>query len=70
MDAYLGMNLLYATKRWPEPDVWGQQVGERWGLDYVQFVFDLLDPRTVLPEEDEIVIQSLRDIAGLLKQKK
>jgi len=30
----------------------------------------LLDPRTVLPEEDEIVVQSLRDVAGLLKQKK
>ncbi len=30
----------------------------------------LLDPRTVLPEEDEIIIQALRDIAGLLKQRK
>jgi L-seryl-tRNA(Ser) seleniumtransferase len=30
----------------------------------------LLDPRTVLPEEDEIVVRSLRDIAGLLKRKK
>jgi L-seryl-tRNA(Ser) seleniumtransferase len=28
----------------------------------------LLDPRTVLPEEDEIVIQALRDIAGLLQE--
>ncbi|MCK4284089.1 MAG: sugar phosphate isomerase/epimerase [Candidatus Brocadiae bacterium] len=47
MDAHLGMNMIYATKRWPEPDVWGRQIGERWGLKYVQFVFDLLDPRTV-----------------------
>ncbi len=30
----------------------------------------LLDPRTVLPEEDDIIIQALRDIAGLLKQRK
>jgi sugar phosphate isomerase/epimerase len=47
MEAHLGMNLIYATKRWPEPDVWGQQIGKRWGLKYVQFVFDLLDPRTI-----------------------
>jgi len=47
MKAHLGMNLIYATKRWPEPDVWGQHIGERWGLKYVQFVFDLLDPRTI-----------------------
>ncbi len=30
----------------------------------------LLDPRTVLPEEDDIVIKSLQDIAGLQKQVK
>ncbi len=47
MKVHLGMNLIYATKRWPEPDVWGQQIGERWGLEHVQFVFDLLDPRTI-----------------------
>jgi len=41
------MNTIYAAKRWPEPDAWGQQIGERWGLKHVQFVFDLLDPRSI-----------------------
>jgi L-seryl-tRNA(Ser) seleniumtransferase len=27
----------------------------------------LLDPRTVLPEEDDIMIKALRDISGLLQ---
>jgi L-seryl-tRNA(Ser) seleniumtransferase len=30
----------------------------------------LLDPRTVLPEEDDLVIQALRDMAGQLRQEK
>ncbi len=48
MKVHLGMNLLYAAKRWIEPDVWGQQIGERWDLRYAQFCFDLLDPRSTL----------------------
>ena len=52
MKVHLGMNLLYAAKRWPEPDAWGQQIGQRWGLKHVQFVFDLLDPRTLKPGRD------------------
>ena len=46
MNLHLGINTIYAAKRWPEPDEWGRQVTERWGLKYVQFCFDLLDPRT------------------------
>src|SRR5438128_11374604 len=46
MKLHLGINNIYAAKRWPEPDVWGRQVTERWGLKYVQFCFDLLDPRS------------------------
>ncbi len=45
MKVNLGMNLIYAAKRWPEPEIWAQQVGERWGLKHVQFCFDVLDPR-------------------------
>lgn len=45
MQANLGMNLSYAAKRWPEPEIWGRQVGERWGLKHVQFDFDCMDPR-------------------------
>lgn len=52
MKVHLGMNLLYAAKRWPEPDAWGQHVGQRWGLKHVQFVYDLLDPRTIKPARD------------------
>jgi sugar phosphate isomerase/epimerase len=46
MKVHLGINNIYAAKRWPEPDVWGKQVTQRWGLKYVQFCFDLLDPRS------------------------
>jgi len=45
MKVHLGINNCYAVKRWPEPDVWGKQISERLGLRYVQFTFDLLDPR-------------------------
>lgn len=43
---YLGLNLSWAVKRWPMPDEWAEIVA---GLDvkYVQFSFDLLDPRSL-----------------------
>jgi len=46
MKVHLGINNIYAAKRWPEPAEWGKQVTQRWGLKYVQFCFDLLDPRS------------------------
>jgi len=46
MKVHLGINNIYAAKRWPEPEEWGKQVTQRWGLKYVQFCFDLLDPRS------------------------
>jgi sugar phosphate isomerase/epimerase len=39
-----GINLGFATKRWPEPEAWTALVKETLGLDMVQFTFDLLDP--------------------------
>lgn len=39
-----GINLSFAVKRWPEPEVWAAFVREELGLDLVQFSFDLLDP--------------------------
>lgn len=39
-----GINLGFATKRWPEPEAWTALVKESLGLDLVQFSFDLLDP--------------------------
>jgi len=46
MKVHLGIDNIYAAKRWPEPDEWGKQVTQRWGLKHVQFCFDLLDPRS------------------------
>jgi sugar phosphate isomerase/epimerase len=39
-----GMNLSFAIKRWPEPQVWAKLVRETFGLNLVQFTYDLLDP--------------------------
>jgi hypothetical protein len=46
MKVHLGINNISAAKRCPEPEEWGKQVTQRWGLKYVQFCFDLLDPRS------------------------
>jgi sugar phosphate isomerase/epimerase len=40
----LGINLGFATNRFPEPDEWGRLVAEELGLDSVQIVADLLNP--------------------------
>lgn len=40
----LGVNLSFAVKRWPEPEVWAAFVREELGVKLVQFSFDLLDP--------------------------
>ena len=37
MKLHLGINNIYAAKRWPEPAEWGKHVTQRWGLKYVQF---------------------------------
>jgi sugar phosphate isomerase/epimerase len=39
-----GVNLSFAIKRWPEPEVWAKIVRETLGLNLVQFTYDLLDP--------------------------
>ena len=44
-DFILGMNTCFAVKRWPEADEWGRIIKEDFGLDTVQFSFDLMDPR-------------------------
>lgn len=40
----LGVNLCFAVKRMPEPEVWAAFVRENLGLTDVQFTFDLIDP--------------------------
>ena len=63
MKLHLGINLIYATKRWPEPDEWGRQVTQRWGLKYVQFCFDLLDPRSS-PEARKAMAAKVREASA------
>ena len=59
MKVHLGINNIYAAKRWPEPAEWGKQVTQRWGLKYVQFCFDLLDPRST-DEARQAMCQKVR----------
>jgi len=40
----LGINLGFATNRFPEPEVWARIVSEELGLNSVQLVADLLNP--------------------------
>ena len=63
MKLHLGINLIYATKRWPEPDEWGRQVTQRWGLKHVQYCFDLLDPRTS-PEARKVMTAKVREASA------
>jgi sugar phosphate isomerase/epimerase len=39
-----GVNLSFAVKRWPEPEVWAAFVRQELEVELVQFSFDLLDP--------------------------
>lgn len=48
MKTKLGINCGFAINRYMEPEVWGQLVGEEFGLSSVQFVADLLNP--MLPD--------------------
>ena len=44
MSYRLGINLGFATNKYPEPEVWTRIVRKDLGLRYVQFVADLLNP--------------------------
>lgn len=48
-DIKLGINNCFAAKRWPEPEEWCRIIKEELDLQYVQFSYDLLDPRTSQP---------------------
>ncbi len=45
----LGINNCFAVKRWPEPEMLMGIIAQELGVKYVQFSFDLLDPRTSEP---------------------
>jgi len=40
----LGVNNCFASRRWPEPEEWCRIIREKFGITYVQFSFDVLDP--------------------------
>ena len=50
----LGVNNCFAVKRWPEPEEWCRIVSEELELRYVQFSFDILDPRVSQPVRRKI----------------
>lgn len=45
---YLGWNNCWAVKRWPLPEEW-IEICRQMNVEYVQFSFDLLDPKTSEP---------------------
>ena len=50
----LGVMNCFAVKRWPEPEAWCRIIAETYGVRYVQFSLDLLDPRTLLSTRDKV----------------
>ncbi|MCC6058045.1 MAG: sugar phosphate isomerase/epimerase [Desulfurococcaceae archaeon] len=44
----LGLNLSWAVKRWPMPEDWAE-IAAKLDVKYIQFSFDLLDPRSSPP---------------------
>ncbi len=58
----LGINLIGSGNRFPEPEVWTRLVREEWGLDYVQFSTDLVDPLWPRPIVEEYIERTLKNI--------
>lgn len=59
----LGINLIGSGNRFPEPEVWTRLVREEFGLDYVQFSTDLVDPlwpRVIVAEYIEKTLKNLQ----------
>lgn len=55
----LGINNCFAVKRWPEPEGWVNIVAVELDLKYVQYSFDLLDPRTSRGALAEVIHETL-----------
>ncbi len=60
----LGMNNLFAIKRWPEPHIWARIFRSTLNLESVQLNLDLLDPLIEEPALSKIC----SDIAGAAKE--
>ncbi|MEM2739594.1 MAG: TIM barrel protein [Candidatus Bathyarchaeia archaeon] len=51
----LGVNNCWAVKRWVEPEAWVEIAATKLDLRYVQFSYDLLDPRSSTQALDDMV---------------
>ncbi len=56
---HLGINNCFAVKRWPLAENWAEICAKDLGLKWVQFSFDLLDPRTTQPAWSWMVTETL-----------
>lgn len=59
VEPILGVNNCWAVKRWIEPEVWVEIVASKLDLRYVQFSYDLLDPRSSPQALDDIVYRTI-----------
>lgn len=62
----LGINNVFAIKRWPEPHIWANIVESILGLKSVQLNLDLLDPGV----EEPVLSKVVSDIADAVKENK
>ena len=53
----LGLNLSFAVKRWMDPVKLAKMVKEDFGVDHVQFSWDLIDPWWPQKQRDVMVYQ-------------
>ena len=53
----LGLNLSFAVKRWLDPVELAKMIKEDFGVDYVQFTWDLIDPWWPKAQRDVMVYQ-------------
>jgi sugar phosphate isomerase/epimerase len=59
----LGVDLSFAKKRWPEPETWLELVRDRFGLKYVEFDTDFLDPLFISEPTRSEVASEIRSLA-------
>lgn len=63
----LGVDLSFAKKRWPEPQAWLEIVSKRFGLKYVEFDSDFLDPLYISEPARSALALEIRRLASEYK---
>lgn len=53
----LGLNLSFATKRWMEPEILAKMCKEDFGINNVQFTWDLIDPWWPSDKRDKMALE-------------